>query len=203
MTSCKKQEKMDIEDIDNIKNIKWISDANYEYSPWNSKIMPTILDFRDSLVALNFSNTFIDYKLVDNKLYLNGSHRFNISDFNSTELFLESEGTTKRYIPLKKGLFHEDDKINFEQIIQSKHWLFNDEKTQFKDFMISIYSENQDFVKGGIYAIFLYNQNLIITLNIDGSKERELYFVKEFDQNIIKLNKLNSDDAFNEVIVRG
>lgn len=201
--SCKKQSEMKLKSIDDITQIKWISDANYEYSPWNSKMMPTLLDFKDSLLCLNFSNTFLKYEIKEHKLFLDGIYRFNIVEYRKDELYLENDGTTRRYVPLKKGSFNESDKKSLDQILETKDWVFKNEKTKFDNYMLSMYDEDGEFKKGGIYALFLFNQNLIISINIDGSKERELYFVKKFDTTEIILNKRNNDDTLDEVIIKG
>lgn len=203
-TACKKDKKMEqkkIKDID-ITQIKWISDANYEHSPWSTTAMPMLLNFQDSLVSFNFSDRFINYEIIDDKLYLEGNYRFDISEFGENELFLENNGSVRRYIPIKKGSFNNDDKLNLEKIIQSKDWIFNNEKTKFENFMLSIYDKNDEFIKGGMYVISLYNQNLIVTLTIDGSKNRELYFIENFNEDSIVLNKLKTDDSFETVTIK-
>lgn len=190
LNSCKKENKIEKELLMDITKKKWlVCDKNFQ-STWNLALMPTTLNFENEKLALNFSNTFQDFKIVDNKLYLDGKPRFIISDFEGKLLTLQNKDESKDYISIEKGDFTDLDKSTLENILSSHSWIFKDMNAEFKDSSLDFYDNNDEFIKGGLYKIFLYNNVLIMFINIDGSQMRETYIVNDINKDKIKFKRL-------------
>jgi hypothetical protein len=201
LLSCKKNESKK-DNMEFITKKKWMSYNDNIQSPWNSKIMPQILDFSQNYLMINFSNYKHSYQIKNDSLFINKTSKFKFEMFENETLILTTEKTTEKYFELKQGKFNEKDKLNLENLFQDNFVLFLGYKTKFAFPDLSLFDNKDNFYRAGIVHLMLYNNQIIFLINIDGEIQKNSYILQYYNQKKIVLKKVIYSSEADEVILK-
>lgn len=184
-----------------ITKVKWLLDDDKQISSWNTTIMPLLLDFDNDSVSLNFSNHRFKALIDVDEILIDGKLRFKIVKKDADVLIIKSGNEVRKYAPLKQGTENQTRKSEFDNLLMRNFWNFEKYYAKFNSHSISLTDLNNNFIRGGIFASYLYNGKILLTINLDGELEKKIYVVEAFDDKSIIL-KSNPSSKYELILFK-
>jgi len=152
-----------------------------------------------SRFSLNFSNHRFKALINGDEILIDGKPRFKIVKKDADVLIIKSGNEVRKYAPLKHGKDNQASKSKFDSLLVQNFWNLENYYAKFNSHAISLTDLNNNFIRGGIFASYLYNGKILLTINLDGEVEKKIYVVEAFDDKSIVL-KSNPNSKYELIL---